>query len=59
MELYTFMANSPPIRHWIDPMSAEEHEEFMAEFKKQYNERFGPDSPDPLEWEILVAVANK
>ncbi|CAI2368862.1 unnamed protein product [Moneuplotes crassus] len=59
MELFKFMANCPATRHCLDKLTEEEMEEFMVEYKKQYDEKFGFATSDPLEWEILVAIAVK
>ncbi|CAI2376153.1 unnamed protein product [Moneuplotes crassus] len=59
LDLYKFMADAPPTKHFFENLDDEQMEEFMTEYKKQYNERFGLETSDPLEWEILVVIAIK
>lgn len=59
MELFNFMANCPATCHFFDQLDDDQMEDFMVEYKKQYEERFGSKTSDPLEWEILVAIAVK
>lgn len=59
MELFQFNSVAPLVKQWIEPLDSEEIEELMVEYKKQYEEKFGKKTSEPVELEILVAVAVK
>ena len=56
---YNFYMSGPSNQKILNELSAEKVEEIKQDFISEFNIRFGPDSTEPLTFEVLVAVAWK
>ena len=59
IDLFNLLGASPLYENFLGNFSEDEKSHFFEELKSQFNEKFGPESTEPMEWEILVCVAVK
>jgi len=59
IEQLEILLQSPVLKNLIDNLTEEEKQKFLEELNKQWNQRFGVDSIEPTEWELLVCVVAK
>lgn len=50
---------APVFKNILDDFSEDKKEEFLAELNTKWNEKFGPETTDNPEWEILICVVTK
>lgn len=56
---FGYMASRPDSKPHLDKLTEEKFDEIKQAYVEEFNKYFGPDSPDPMSFEVLVAVAWK
>ena len=58
-ELFRIFASSPLLEGLMKKITEEQKKTLLDELHKKWNERFGPDSVEPMRWELLVCIVTK
>ena len=56
---FGYLSSRPDSRPYLNKLSEERNEEIKSAFIQEFNEKFGPETPDPLTFEVLIAIAWK
>lgn len=58
-DFFKLMSQQPFYKSVFQSITKEQHQKVEEELRKQFDERFGPDSNNPMTWELLVCIAKK